>query len=367
MRWSLLLVIASYACGDVQVEVATDSVVWPIDRRDVGAADNAEHGLLGTVATAGGYIVAADGQAASLAIFDRTGEFIRRSGRSGQGPGEFASISALLPYRGDSVVVYDGMMQRLTVAPVAGGEPRVVVIPLGREAHLQGVIDDSVFVISAPARRVPTYAHGLYRDSVALVAVSPTGHGIDTLGYFADRFQAAGPENPFVFLSPAARFAASRDRYCYADTMLSRVECFDRQSNGTTVIAWLQAKRPVTTGLKERYLEYYLEHAPPFPQDQLRERLKSVVWLHTLPAIGYPLLMEYDGTVWVPEYQLPSEWAPMTWRVLSVRGELLARVITPPEFQLTSVDGDVLWGVWRDSLDVTTIRSYAIHRQRPDA
>jgi hypothetical protein len=362
MRWTVLLVIASYACGDLEVEVPSESVLWPIDRRDVGAAGDAEHGLLVTVATADRYIAAADGQAASLAIFDRTGAFIRRSGRSGQGPGEFASISALLPYRGDSVVVYDGMMQRLTVAPVAGGEPRAVVMPLGREAHLQGVIDDSVFVMSAAWRRAPMSAQGLYRDSVALVTVSPTGHGIDTIGHFADRFLAGGPEKLFVLLSPAARFAASRDRLCYADTMLPRVECSDHKSKGTTVLTWPQAKRPVTTGLRERYLEYYLEHAPPFPRDQLRERLKSVLWLDTLPAIGYPLLMEYDGTVWVPEYQLPSDWAPKTWRVLSVRGELLARVITPPEFQLTSIDGDVLWGVWRDSLDVTTIRSYAVHR-----
>ena len=115
--------------------------------------------------------------------------------------------------------------------------------------------------------------------------------------------------------------------------------------------------------MPERYLEFYLEHAPAFPRDQLRERLDAVVWLDTLPAIGNALLMTTGGTIWVPEYQLPSDRGPQTWRVLSAHGELLAHITTPPGFRLTSVDGDVLWGVWRDSLDATTIRSYAIERR----
>lgn len=361
MRPAVLLLVACHACYAPEAEVP-DQDEWSLERRDAGMAEHVEYGQLVTVVAADAYITAADGQAASLAMFDRTGSLIRRSGRSGRGPGEFASIGALFPYRGDSVVAHDGMMQRLTVAPVAGGEARAVALPPGPGKNLLGVIDDSLFVMSAPGRRPLVHSQGLYRDSVAVLAVSPTGHGIDSIGHFADRFHAAGPENPFVFLSPSARFATSGTRLCYADSMHPRVECLDRRSSERTVLTWPQPRQPVTDELRQRYLAYYLEHAPPFPRDQLRERLKAVVWLDTLPAIGYPLLMESDGTVWVPEYQLPSAWAPKTWRVLSAHGELLARILTPPEFQLTSVDGNVLWGVWTDSLDVTTIRSYSVRR-----
>lgn len=362
MRASILLLIACSACGGPAAEPPTQSAVWSIEHRDAGAAGDAEHGQLVAVTAADGYIVAADGQAASLAMFDPTGAFIRRSGRSGEGPGEFASIGALLPYRGDSVVAFDGSMQRLTVASLADGDARTVPIRLGPGAHLRGVVEGSVFVMSAPWADPPVRAQGLYRDSVVLVAVSASGNDIDTIGHFADRFQAAGPEKPFLLLGPTAQFAASGDRICYADPMHPRVECFDRRGKSMAVFAWPQQKQPVTADLRDRYLEFYVENAPPFPRDQLRERLKAVVWLDSLPAVGFPLLMAADGTVWVPEYQLPSESAPKTWRVLSVHGELLARIVTPPEFKLTSVEEDVLWGIWRDSLDVTTIRSYAIHR-----
>jgi hypothetical protein len=56
---------------------------------------------------ADGRVVVANGKPLELRLYDPTGKFLNRISRKGQGPGEYQGLLAILPSRGDSVVVYD--------------------------------------------------------------------------------------------------------------------------------------------------------------------------------------------------------------------------------------------------------------------
>jgi len=61
----------------------------------------------------GGFVVL-EQRPAELRIFDRSGTFVRRVGRAGEGPGEFQTPTDLAVLEGDTLVVWDSRAQRLS-------------------------------------------------------------------------------------------------------------------------------------------------------------------------------------------------------------------------------------------------------------
>src|SRR5688500_10429540 len=91
-----------------------DSLAWSIDTTDVvriGMADGPDEyvfsKLVGILFLPGDEILIADGTAHELRIFDVRGQFVRKTGRRGGGPGEFTYLSNVLHYFGDSILVID--------------------------------------------------------------------------------------------------------------------------------------------------------------------------------------------------------------------------------------------------------------------
>ena len=99
---------------------------WNVDRSPVaviGRLDGPEEYTLGQVAGVAldddGRIWVGDTQASEVRIFSPTGEFERRVGRSGEGPGEFRNISGLTRAP-DGMAVLDGQLGRVTIFDEAG-------------------------------------------------------------------------------------------------------------------------------------------------------------------------------------------------------------------------------------------------------
>ncbi|MEX2284493.1 MAG: 6-bladed beta-propeller [Gemmatimonadota bacterium] len=77
--------------------------------------------------SAGLYFVA-KGFGTNIKVFDASGRYLRTIGRSGQGPGEFHSIAALMVTPGDSLLVVDNGNRRLTVYSPAFALVRTTVL-----------------------------------------------------------------------------------------------------------------------------------------------------------------------------------------------------------------------------------------------
>lgn len=72
-----------------------------------------------------GIIYVAQPQEGIIKVFDTNGALRGSIGRRGSGPGEFRGIDRLGWFR-DSLLVYDGSSQRLTLVPASGGDVRTV-------------------------------------------------------------------------------------------------------------------------------------------------------------------------------------------------------------------------------------------------
>lgn len=90
-----------------------------------------------------GQIFINDGLNQCIHLYSSKGNFIRKIGRRGEAPGEYQYIWGIKITKGDSLVVYDGILYRLTIyAPGNFDSPvKIIKIPhAGNKAECPGVV-----------------------------------------------------------------------------------------------------------------------------------------------------------------------------------------------------------------------------------
>ena len=85
----------------------------------------------GAVRLADGRIVVANSGSSELRYFDSSGDYLKSVGRRGGGPGEFTGDLTLLPYHGDSLLVWDARLRRFSLFDFNGAFVRVLAMPPG--------------------------------------------------------------------------------------------------------------------------------------------------------------------------------------------------------------------------------------------
>jgi hypothetical protein len=102
---------------------------------DVGRAEGAPghelYRVTGAVRLADGRVVVANSGTSQLRFFDSTGRYLSSAGRRGGGPGEFTGNLKLLPYQGDSLLVWDARLLRFSLFEASGKFVRTLAIPPG--------------------------------------------------------------------------------------------------------------------------------------------------------------------------------------------------------------------------------------------
>jgi hypothetical protein len=138
------------------------------------------YGVTGAVRLRDGRIAVANGRVPAIQVFGSEGEFVSVVGREGLGPGEFSGIDSLLPYRGDSMAVFDAVRQHVMIFGGDGTWGRSIPLPAnGGRARLLGVFPDGALLYSTDTFSTAT---GVWRDSATYVRVSSDGTVADTLG-----------------------------------------------------------------------------------------------------------------------------------------------------------------------------------------
>lgn len=130
----------------------------------------------------GGLAIANSG-AHEIVFLDPEGAPVRRYGREGQGPGEFASIRAIGLTAEDVLWAYDDRLGRLTMVPEPGEEPRTRPLrPADRVTSLEPLlVDPEGPVLAIRGEHRMFQMTGESRDTVPLFLVHPDG-AADTLG-----------------------------------------------------------------------------------------------------------------------------------------------------------------------------------------
>lgn len=118
-----------------------------------------------------------------IVAFDLAGRRLSAVGREGAGPGEFRSPSGLWAV-GDSVLVYDHTLRRVTVLGPGAAVARTATLA----AHPRGRGLPLVVAVVAPGKLVTSWLtgvrNGFARDTTLLTLHAPSGEPADDLGFW---------------------------------------------------------------------------------------------------------------------------------------------------------------------------------------
>lgn len=314
--------------------------------------------------------VGASGSGAVL-IFDRAGELVQRFGRTGEGPGEFGRIENLVPLPGDSVGVYDAQQNRLNVFSSSGDFGRVVnladLVPPGGSADLLALENGLVFVGIAGLSDQAT--EGVYRHVAPSYRLDFDGEVVANYGEFPglEVFYGSGMMGRAPF-GAALTATTSGNRLVVGTAEEPELQVFGLDGELIRIIRWGDTDRTVDQARMDEYTTFLLAGSPPEEAAFLRERVSDMPFARRRPAHG-KVLAGPEMSLWVGEYMGPEAYLPRRrgpsrrWLVFGPEGELRERIETPEGFVPYALEADRVWGVYRDALDVESIRAYETSQQ----
>jgi hypothetical protein len=336
----------------------------------VGGRGGQEEEVLFRVAGGGvmsdGRVVVLNAGANELRLYERDGTLSWRQGREGQGPGEYVEPEALFMLPGDSLVVWDARLARVTVVAPDGDVVRVVTLP-GRPSATEvvGVLSDGSLVVfrqrfAEEIGRGSQQYYGHYSkysasgDSLGALGVFPWRRLV-TLTPSSEGDMKAVSAGPPVFDSPT-RVAATASGLWVGTTKKSELIWLNRSGERERVVRWVGGDRAVTDAVKQAYF------------DDLEDRLGREIsgsaiedrpFADSLPSHGQ-LVSRTDGGIWMEEFVPPGTDAGNPWRVFDASGELEGRVRLPPSAEVLWASGAEVLLLEQDELGVEFVRLYEI-------
>lgn len=314
-----------------------------------------------------GSVVVADRMAGELRLFDQRGRFLRRIGRSGEGPGEFKGVSSIQLLAGDSMGVFDPPLRRWTVFATSG---EVLESRTFRFGDLPGVAvayrhDDGDFTIVGSVLIGPGGEPGYFDTTRPLFQFETAAERLTSTGQVPGR-QAYRTKNGALGRALVLRSGsiAIGDRIFVGDGRTWDIEVLAR--DGTTRETWRRSgvDLSVSDARLRRAETHSLERVMGEPQALARWRrlYAEVPPPASLPAYS-GFLLDPEGFLWVQGYSLAGEpQAP--WSVFDPAGTYLGDVDVPEGLDLKAVTAHHVLGVWRDEYDVQHVRVYEIAGRR---
>jgi hypothetical protein len=357
-----------------------------------GVAGDAAYDLTqitGVIRLSDGRLAVAVAGSYQVRFYDAEGTHLRSAGTQGSGPGEFQGIAGFYPSPGDSVLVMDMMVRRLTVLDGSGNVGRT--FSLGGETGFAmpgeggrmsmsipaGVFTDGSILGVLMPFRVNDERKGTYRDSMTYIRYGADGAARDTLGkqpgiemeqvamsFGQQRFSAPSPvplgRNTVAAVDSGRILVAQNDRW--------QVEIYDQAGTLTRIVRVNQAPRPITPEEVAAHRAWLIEQMQNQPmirgmpeqiKKQFTDRIEQASYPAQFPFIE-AILPGGDGSIWVQEQTDPEK--PRRFAVLDGTGQLLGTVQMPERFRPTHIRGDLLAGVWQDQDDVEHARVYRLRK-----
>lgn len=317
-----------------------------------------------------GNLVVANSGNDELCVFDRRGKLIHRKGRRGEGPGEYQGISGLMALSGDSLLVFDGRLRRLSILDAEGEFARSILLKapdekLGSVARVAAAGDGSIligyseFIRGQPSAMATQITMQLFRYDTE-------GRLLGRLGQFpqSEHFIQQVPQNMGgvaywdrafgrqMWLAPVGRGFLAGDgtdfelRQFTADGAVAQVHRLDQAVRNVTQ-ADIAAYKRVAMGELEG--------------DRLRlvERLVSEMpYPTTYPAFA-SLLSDSTSRIWLRVYPRPGAEAEH-WIILDPSTRQSSLLVTPPGFQVQAVSAEQACGVRKGEFDVESVQCFAI-------
>jgi hypothetical protein len=310
-----------------------------------------------------GRILVANAGTYELRFYDARGRFIATTGRQGEGPGEFRSMSATWRTEADSVVVYDWRLGRFSVFDAGGVFARSFRLAgaAGEFALPNALFGDGTVLASVDDQDQGEYTQlGVVRGRARYNRYDRDGRLIDTLVTLpgAELYKGTHPDGSGYTTSadhavrPFAAAAQSAWFYGSADAL----EFQARRMDGTLLrLARLDRTRRAMPVEVRAARDAWLREASP----QTRDFWGRVPLPDSLPTHGR-LVIDRTGNLWAQGYTVLDEGE--FWYVFDPRGRWLGEVKPPAKLRITEIGEDYLLGVMADSLGVERVMVFDLQR-----
>ncbi len=276
-------------------------------------------------------------------VFDLKGHLVRRFGRSGQGPGEFVNIRWVTD-KGDSIVVLDSGLDRVSVFTSRGDFARSFGLPVERLEEVQWVEPfGGGFLLAATTGIDPRQRMGLARDSLqVLLLSSPQGNGSASVvapwARVGNLWWRVGtiPNKAFtldaVVDGPMALAAVSRGTLWFAE------------NEEPKLFSVRQGQPPDTISLDDGVApgKVLVDEGP------IRTRLYE------------QLVSASDGSLWLSRYDVDGE--DRAWDVLDASGRLVAYLPLPHDLRILDISDNEILARRQDDLGVERVELWRYMR-----
>jgi hypothetical protein len=310
-----------------------------------------------------GRVAVANSGTNEVRFYDTNGDFVRSSGRTGEGPGEFERLTNVRAYRGDSLMAFDYWGRRISVMDATGEIARVASLT-GLDGSLSDlyVLSGGSFLLHAHVTGVMAEAQGRIRIPAPLLSVRPDGTVEDTVtvvpGFETYVFELGDAAPPFRH---EALVAVDDSLIYVGDGVTFEVKALNLHGEVQRIIRIPGYDLSVPRAVRDSMRVAMLQQEMPA---QLRPTLDAMANSipERRPAFS-GILVDPLGFLWVQGY-IRSLVAPgpRQSEVFDPDGQWLGTVELPDNFNLYQVGEDYLLGRHRDDLGVETIQVLELDR-----
>lgn len=298
-------------------------------------------------------------------------------GRGGEGPGEFQNIVGIARLAGDSILVLDGALLRLTLFDAAGRLAGTTRLETEGNERLWGlhVVDDGTVIVgtawsgrllganrSPGRRRLPYRAFRYERTGELADVVGPLPGTEVVVGRAGGRLSmgiAPFAHRTTIGVSGQLLYLGTADQF---EILVTRLDAAP-----VAIIRF----GPINLALEEWEIEEWINsRAAQLPSRDAEAAFRRVMAQAEQPRrrpAFEELVVSGEGDVWVQEFAGGS-LREARWHIMSgTNGRYCGSLSLPAAFRLVDIRGGRLAGVWKDQLEVEYVRVYELGGDLPGA
>ena len=330
----------------------------------------------------GGNIYVMDLQAQNVRVFDASGQYVRTLGGPGSGPGEFSAQAGFV-FTGPQgqVIVPDLGNQRVSLFSPTGEPAGSFPIQIQAGVPFRWNVDAEGRIM-AQLRGLNVQGIAALAEGDPIVVYDTTGVVVDTVALLPQGQMLAGATQEqfsMVLFAPEPIWALGEGGFIYyALNDQYRILVNDAEGNLTRVITREVEKKPVEESDRNAMLRLLREQMEGLgaPPAQVEAILQGIGFADFYPVFSQ-IIVGPGQTLWVQRIRSardmaagaeekvefdPQNIGSPEWEVFDIEGRYLGVVTLPDRFAPVHVEGDDIYGVWADELDVQYVMRLRVNR-----
>jgi len=327
-----------------------------------------------------GRIAVANSGSGEIRIFDGEGRFLVAHGRKGEGPGEFERPALVGVLSGDTLVVVDNQLRRISLVHPEEGFLESIRISddLGGGAYPRGMLADRTVVMGGgfyfSSAGTVQLSSGFSRRPTNYQSAGLNGELVTDFGEFPGseffmqvQSQSGGAISMSARLIPFGKHAMQAvgpNRFYYASGDLWEIQAYDSAGDLRRLIRLAPDPVPVRSeDLEAQIRDEIAEASDPSQAPEIRAGFEEMPVPDFMPAFA-GLHADVGGYLWVERYRRPGDDTPV-FDILDPDGALVGRISLSPGLEILEIGDDYVLALFRDELEVEYLKLFSLQRPEP--